>query len=59
MARYPLYARGTDKMHFARAVFLLNKDVEQLLQTRGLDVITQSHTLANLRVLLLRGATLH
>jgi len=50
--KFPLYSRGVDRTRFEYAVFLLNKNLEQLLNSQGLDVITLRHTLPNLQILL-------
>lgn len=53
--KYPLYSRGVDKKSFDIGVFLLNKDLEQLLNSQGWDVLTLRATLPNLQNLLSRG----
>ena len=48
---FPLYMRGMDRYRFDYAVFLLNKDIEQLLGARRpnpLAVLDLRHTLPNL-----------
>jgi len=50
--KFPLYSRGVDRTRFEYAVFLLNKNLEQLLNSIGLEVITLRHTLPNLQILL-------
>lgn len=53
--QYPLYSRGVDSSRFQYAVFLLNKNVEQLLDSRdqGLKVQRElRETLPNLKKLL-------
>jgi len=50
--KFPLYSRGVDRTRFEYAVFLLNKNVEQLVNSYNLDVITLRHTLPNLQILL-------
>jgi len=49
---FPLYARGVDRNRFEYAVFLLNKNLEQLLNSQNLEIITLRHTLPNLQFLL-------
>ena len=51
-ARFPLYSRGVDRTRFEYAVYLLNKNLEQLLNSQSLDIITLRHTLPNLQYLL-------
>ena len=51
-SRYPLYSRGVDRTRFEYAVYLLNKDLEQLLHSQNLDIITLRHTLPNLQFLM-------
>jgi len=56
--RFPLYyTRGVDRTRFEYGVFLLNKDLEQLLNSQGLSIITLRHTLPNLLRLLTRTGT--
>jgi hypothetical protein len=43
--------RGSDKMRFEYAVFLLNKDVEQIMNTVGLGVKNLRQTLANIQLI--------
>mmetsp|Transcript_14494 Transcript_14494/g.20202 ORF Transcript_14494/g.20202 Transcript_14494/m.20202 type:complete len:506 (+) Transcript_14494:142-1659(+) len=52
--KFPLYSRGVDRTRFEYAVFLLNKDVEQLLSSQNLDVERGKLrcTLPNLQTLL-------
>jgi hypothetical protein len=51
--KFPLYARGVDRTRFEYGVFLLNKDIEQLLQSQGVgDIEPLKHTLPNLHKLL-------
>ncbi|RKP10474.1 UV radiation resistance protein and autophagy-related subunit 14-domain-containing protein [Thamnocephalis sphaerospora] len=49
---YPLYAKGQDVARYEYGVFLLNKNIEQLLISQGLSVIDIRNTLPNLRWLL-------
>jgi hypothetical protein len=50
---FPLYARGVDRTRFEYAVFLLNKNIEQLLHSQQLEVITLRHTLPNMHRLMM------
>jgi len=50
--KFPLYSRGVDKTRFEYGVFLLNKNLEQLLNSLGMDIISLRHTLPNLQVVL-------
>lgn len=49
---YPLYPAGVPKFRFEYAVFLLNKNIEILLNRLGLRVIDLRQTLPNLKYLL-------
>mgnify|MGYP001210763358 CR=1 FL=1 len=52
-AKFPLYPRGVDRTRFEYAVFLLNKNLELLLQAYKLDANTKlQNTLPNLWKLL-------
>lgn len=59
--KFPLYSRGVDPRRFVYAVFLLNKNVEQVLSTVGPQVFSRvqpyrlRHTLANLNALFLHA----
>eukprot|EP00897_Mesotaenium_endlicherianum_P003936 jgi/Mesen1/3570/ME000002S05141 len=53
---FPLYASNSDQSKLAVGVFLLNKDIEQLLNVLGFDWVGPKHTLQNLRKLLRTGA---
>lgn len=46
--RFPLYPRGVDNTRFEYAVFLLNKNVEQILNSQGIDAKNLRNTLPNL-----------
>ncbi|KAH8923856.1 hypothetical protein BT69DRAFT_1349839 [Atractiella rhizophila] len=48
---FPLYGKGVDRYRFDYAVFLLNKDVEQLLYSQKLQVKDLRNTLPNLAAL--------
>jgi len=50
---FPLYARGVERYRFDYAVFLLNKNIEQLMYVRGVGVADLRNTLPNLKTLLL------
>lgn len=51
--RYPLFSRGVPRFRFEYAVFLLNKDVQLLLESGfGVRVLDLRHTLPNLKYLL-------
>lgn len=51
-SKFPLYARGVDRTRFEYGVFLLNKDIEQLLHAQGLEAFPLKHTLPNLHRLI-------
>jgi hypothetical protein len=52
-AEYPLYCSGKrDRPQFAVGVFLLNKDITQLLQAHGISAAGPNHLLHNLYKLL-------
>lgn len=48
---FPLFLEGQDSTRFAYAVFLLNKDLEQLLNFIGVKSLGPRHVLANLKEL--------
>ncbi|KAL5542640.1 hypothetical protein UlMin_010350 [Ulmus minor] len=48
---FPLFLDGQDTTRTAYAVFLLNKDLEQLLNSVGVDSLGPRHVLANLKEL--------
>ncbi|KAG0227444.1 hypothetical protein BGW42_002952 [Actinomortierella wolfii] len=50
--RFPLYSKGQDRQRFEYGVFLLNKDIEQLLNSQGLQFLDLRQTLPNIRYLL-------
>jgi len=52
-ALFPLYAKGSDRFRFEYAVFLLNKNIEQLMNSQGLNIMDLRHTLPNLKYLIL------
>jgi hypothetical protein len=50
---YPLFSRGVPRFRFEYALFLLNKDIQLLLETGfGVRVLDIRHTLPNLKYLL-------
>ncbi|POG82243.1 hypothetical protein GLOIN_2v1500235, partial [Rhizophagus irregularis DAOM 181602=DAOM 197198] len=51
--QFPLYVKGADRYRFEYAVFLLNKNIEQLMNSQGISVIDLRHTLPNLKYLIL------
>lgn len=50
--RYPLYSKAQDYDNFAYAVFLLNKNIEQLLNSQKLPLKHLKHTLPNIKILM-------
>ncbi|KAI9718086.1 MAG: hypothetical protein M1812_004344 [Candelaria pacifica] len=49
---FPLFLKGNAQYRFDYAVFLLNKDIELLMNKQGLKVLDLRHTLPNLKYLL-------
>ncbi|KAG0251299.1 hypothetical protein BG011_007720 [Mortierella polycephala] len=49
---FPLYGKGQDKFRFEYGVFLLNKNIDQLLNSQGLQFMDLRQTLPNLRYLM-------
>ena len=49
---FPLYAKGTVLKRFNVGVYLLNKNIEELMSKRGLKVMDPRNTLANMKYLL-------
>ena len=49
---FALHARGVGLKRFRAAVYLLNKDIEELMSKHGLRVMDPRNTLANLKYLL-------
>lgn len=47
---FPLYSRHVDRFRFDYAVFLLNKNVEQLCHYLGVTVVNLKNTLPNLKM---------
>jgi hypothetical protein len=50
--KYPLYSKGVDRTRFEYGVFLLNKNLEQLLHAQDLETRSLRETLPNLHLLL-------
>lgn len=50
---FPLYSKGVERYRYEYAVFLLNKNVEVLMQEANIRLLDLRHTLPNLKVLLL------
>lgn len=50
---FPLYSKGVDRFRFDYALFLLNKDIEQLMLSHGMFVMDLAQTLPNLKHLYL------
>eukprot|EP01125_Pyxidicula_operculata_P014178 TRINITY_DN4713_c0_g1_i1.p1 TRINITY_DN4713_c0_g1~~TRINITY_DN4713_c0_g1_i1.p1 ORF type:complete len:365 (-),score=56.07 TRINITY_DN4713_c0_g1_i1:82-1176(-) len=50
--QYPLFSEGVDRTRFEYAVFLLNKNIEQLLNSQKLEAKNLRETLPNLHHLL-------
>ncbi|PWO00111.1 hypothetical protein FA09DRAFT_206399 [Tilletiopsis washingtonensis] len=46
---FPLYAKGVESYRFEYAVFLLNKNIEQLMNQHRVPVLDIRHTLGNLK----------
>ncbi|KAJ3116352.1 hypothetical protein HDU96_009815 [Phlyctochytrium bullatum] len=49
---FPLYLKGVDRLRFEYGVFLLNKDIEQLMNYVGINVTNLRNTLPNLKGLI-------
>ncbi|KAJ3214972.1 hypothetical protein HDU67_000989 [Dinochytrium kinnereticum] len=49
---FPLFLKGVDKMRFEYGVFLLNKDIEQLMNHVGINLTNLRNTLPNLKALI-------
>ncbi|KAF9175756.1 hypothetical protein BGX20_000563 [Mortierella sp. AD010] len=49
---FPLYGKGQERNRFEYGVFLLNKDIEQLMNSQGLQFMDLRQTLPNLRYLM-------
>ncbi|KAH8148457.1 uncharacterized protein LAJ45_07559 [Morchella importuna] len=50
---FPLWMKGSLHFRFEYGIFLLNKDIEQLMSRQGLSVMDLRNTLPNLKYLLL------
>ncbi|GAA5967976.1 hypothetical protein JCM3765_005564 [Sporobolomyces pararoseus] len=50
---FPLYGKGVDRYRFDYGVFLLNKNIEQLMYSQNLTVLDLRNTLPNLKTLVL------
>ena len=50
---FPLYAKGVEAYRFEYAMFLLNKNIEQLMNHLGITIVDIRNTLPNLKNLLL------
>ncbi|WVR05005.1 hypothetical protein IAU60_002017 [Kwoniella sp. DSM 27419] len=50
---FPLYAKGVERYRYEYAVFLLNKNIEMLVQETSIRLLDIRHTLPNLKNLLL------
>ncbi|WVF72410.1 hypothetical protein IAT40_007225 [Kwoniella sp. CBS 6097] len=50
---FPLYAKGVERYRYEYAVFLLNKNIELLMQETNIRLLDLRHTLPNLKNLLL------
>ncbi|GAA5876724.1 hypothetical protein JCM16303_006262 [Sporobolomyces ruberrimus] len=50
---FPLYGKGVDQYRFDYGVFLLNKNIEQLMYSQNLTVLDLRNTLPNLKTLVL------
>lgn len=48
LCRFPLFSRGVDRARFEYGVYLLNKNLEQLLQSQGFVAMNLKLTLPNL-----------
>ena len=46
---YPLFLKGQDKGYVEYAIYLLNKNVEQILSHMGIPILNLRATLENLR----------
>ncbi|KAI1316017.1 hypothetical protein EDD11_010542 [Mortierella claussenii] len=49
---FPLFGKGQERHRFEYGVFLLNKDIEQLMNSQGLQFMNLRQTLPNLRYLM-------
>lgn len=53
---FPLYTKGIVRFRFDYAVFLMNKNIECLIESQGCKVMDIRHTLPNLKFLLYIGS---
>ncbi len=53
---FPLYAKGMERYRYEYAAFLLNKDIEQLMNVHSVTVIDIRHTLPNIKNLMVTVA---
>ncbi|SPO23761.1 uncharacterized protein UTRI_03731_B [Ustilago trichophora] len=53
---FPLYGKGMERYRYEYAAFLLNKDIEQLMNVHSVTVIDIRHTLPNLKNLMVTVA---
>lgn len=49
---YPLYSKAQEYENFAYGVFLLNKNIEQLVNSQGMTISNLRNTLPNLKMLI-------
>jgi len=49
---YPLYSKGSERLRFEYAVFLLNKNLEQIFHSQKLEIRSLKETLPNINNLL-------
>ncbi|KAG0057071.1 hypothetical protein BGZ83_001920 [Gryganskiella cystojenkinii] len=49
---FPLFGKGQDRLRFEYGVFLLNKNIEQLMNSQGLQFMDLRQTLPNIRYLM-------
>lgn len=56
---YPLYSKGKERLQFDYGVFLLNKNIQQLLNHCMLQPTDARNTLPNLRMLVVHYTNLH
>ncbi|SPO24463.1 uncharacterized protein UTRI_03731 [Ustilago trichophora] len=53
---FPLYSKGMERYRYEYAAFLLNKDIEQLMNVHSVTVIDIRHTLPNIKNLMVTVA---
>ncbi|EPQ31119.1 uncharacterized protein PFL1_01308 [Pseudozyma flocculosa PF-1] len=49
---FPLYSKGVERYRYEYAAFLLNKDIEQMMNVHNVTVLDIRHTLPNLKNLI-------